>query len=142
MAIDGGVEQTTLRFILRDFDETKLAEHESLLRRLATEIEAAEPRTQVSVEVKRSYRNMKEYLKDHPRALEAAEDAVRRAGLEPRRALIRGGTDGARLSEQGLPTPNLSAGGHDVHSVREWTTVQDMANNAATLVHLARVWAE
>ncbi|CAA9246939.1 MAG: Tripeptide aminopeptidase [uncultured Chloroflexi bacterium] len=142
MAVEGSVEHTTLRFILRDFDEALLAEHEALLRRLAHEVEAAEPRAQVSVEVTRSYRNMKEYLKDHPRVTEAAEEAVRRAGLTPRRTLIRGGTDGARLSEQGLPTPNLSAGGHNVHSVREWTTVQDLANNAATLVHLAQVWTE
>jgi tripeptide aminopeptidase len=142
MAIEGGVEQTTLRFILRDFDEALLVEHETLLQRLAAEVEAAEPRAQVTVELSRSYRNMKEYLEDHPRVTEAAEEAVRRAGLTPRRTLIRGGTDGARLSEQGLPTPNLSAGTHNAHSVREWTTVQDLANNAATLVHLARVWAE
>jgi tripeptide aminopeptidase len=74
--------------------------------------------------------------------LAAAEEAVRRAGLAPRRAFIRGGTDGARLSEQGLPTPNLFTGAHDYHSVREWISVQDMAAAASTLVHLAQVWAE
>jgi tripeptide aminopeptidase len=142
MGIEGGVEETRIRLIVRDFETEKLAEHEALLRRVADEIAAAEPRAQVTVEVKHSYRNMKDYLKDHPRALEAAEEAVRRAGMSPKRAFIRGGTDGARLSEAGLPTPNLATGAHDYHSVREWVTVQDMASSAATLVHLVQVWAE
>ncbi|HEX2324730.1 MAG TPA: peptidase T, partial [Chloroflexota bacterium] len=58
------------------------------------------------------------------------------------RAYIRGGTDGSRLSEQGLPTPNLFTGMHDYHSVREWISVQDMGAATATLIHLAQVWAE
>ena len=86
---------------------------------------AKEPRARITVEVARSYRNMKEYLTPHPRALDAAEIAVRRAGLTPRRAYIRGGTDGSRLSEQRLP-PNLFTGMHDYHSVREWISVQDI----------------
>jgi tripeptide aminopeptidase len=142
MAIEGGVDETVIRFIVRDFDGALLEEHERLLRRLADEVAAGEPRARVTVEVKRSYRNMKEYLAPHPRALAAAETAVRRAGLAPRRASIRGGTDGARLSEQGLPTPNLFTGAHDCHSVREWISVQDMGAATATLIHLAQVWAE
>lgn len=141
MSIEGGVERTKLVFIVRDFEESKLAEHEALLQRLAGELGKSEPRARVDVEVTRSYRNMKEYLKDHPRTLEAAEEAVRRASLQPRRAFIRGGADGARLSESGLPTPNLPTGAHDYHSVREWVTVQDMSSAAATLVRLAQVWA-
>ena len=85
---------------------------------------------------------MKEYLRDIPRALEAAEEAIRRAGLEPVRHSIRGGTDGAMLSERGLPTPNIFTGGHDYHSRREWICVADMGAAAATVVHLAQVWAE
>jgi len=142
MGVEGSIEQTRLKFIVRDFESELLEQHEALLQRLADEVAASEPRAQVLVEVSRSYRNMKEYLKDHPRALEAAEEAVRRAGLMPKRAFIRGGTDGARLSEAGLPTPNLPTGAHDYHSVREWVSVQDMASAAATLVHLVQVWAE
>ena len=142
MSIEGGVEQTKLVFIVRDFEEAKLAEHEALLKRLAEALMREEPRARVEVEVTRSYKNMKEYIKGTPRALEAAEEAIRRAGLTPKRAFIRGGTDGARLSEAGLPTPNLFTGAHEYHSVREWVTVQDMASAAATLVHLAQVWAE
>lgn len=142
MAIEGGVGETTIRFIVRDFETTKLEEYETILRGLAAQIAVEEPRARVTVDVKRSYRNMKDYLKDFPRVLEAAEVAVQRAGLSPVRAFIRGGTDGARLSERGLPTPNLFDGAHDYHSVREWVSVQDMAAAAATLVHLAQVWAE
>lgn len=140
--IEGGVEQTAIRFIVRDFDAARLEAHERFLQDLAGRLQHGEPRALVSVEIKRSYRNMKEYLAKEPRALAKAEEAVRRAGLTPRRAFIRGGTDGARLSEQGLPTPNLFTGMHDYHSVREWVSVQDMAASAATLVRLAEVWAE
>ena len=74
--------------------------------------------------------------------VEAAEEAIRRAGVEPEHTIIRGGTDGARLSEHGLPTPNLFTGGQEYHSVREWASVQDMAAAAATVVELVGVWAE
>ena len=85
---------------------------------------------------------MREAIDAHPRVVAAAEEAIRRAGLEPRHAIIRGGTDGAELSRRGLPTPNLFTGGQEYHSVREWLSVQDMAAAAATVVELVRVWAE
>jgi tripeptide aminopeptidase len=78
----------------------------------------------------------------HPEVVEVAEEAVRRAGAEPVPSIIRGGTDGARLSHRGLPTPNIFTGGQEYHSRREWASVQDMAAAAATAVELARVWAE
>jgi tripeptide aminopeptidase len=92
--------------------------------------------------VEETYRNMRQVLDRHPDVVAAAEEAIRRAGVEPKRTIIRGGTDGARLSELGLPTPNLFTGGQDYHSVREWASVQDMAAAAATVVELVRVWAE
>lgn len=85
---------------------------------------------------------MRDVIDQHPRVVAAAEEAVRRAGVEPVHAIIRGGTDGARLSARGLPTPNLFTGGQEYHSLREWASVQDMAAAAATVVELARVWAE
>jgi len=92
--------------------------------------------------VRHSYRNMRPVIEEHPRVVEAALEAIRRAGVEPRLAITRGGTDGAVLSAQGLPTPNLFTGGQEYHSVREWASVQDMAAAAATIVELAGVWAE
>ena len=85
---------------------------------------------------------MRPVIEQHPRVITAAEEAISRAGVEPVRALIRGGTDGSRLSEMGLPTPNIFTGGQNYHSLREWASVQDMAAAAATVVELARVWGE
>ena len=85
---------------------------------------------------------MRRHLDAAPYATDAAEEAMRAEGLDPVRVPIRGGTDGSLLSEMGLPTPNIFTGGNDFHSVREWISVQDMAISAATVVELARKWAE
>jgi tripeptide aminopeptidase len=138
----GSVAQAAVTFIARDFDARKLAEHESLLRGLADEIVREEPRAQVTVEVEESYRNMKEFLDADPSVTEAADEAARRVGIEPWREPIRGGTDGAVLSARGLVTPNIFTGGQQYHSVLEWASVQDMAASAATIVELAKLWAE
>jgi tripeptide aminopeptidase len=131
-----------IRFIARDFDRDRLREHVALLERLVEEVRTEEPYAEIAVEPRKQYRNMKDYLVKHPRVLERAEEAIRRAGLEPKRTFIRGGTDGSWLTERGLPTPNLFTGGHDFHSVREWACVQDMTAAVATVVHLVQVWAE
>jgi tripeptide aminopeptidase len=85
---------------------------------------------------------MGEVIDRFPEVIEAAEEAIRRLGVEPTHSIIRGGTDGARLSWRGLPTPNLFTGGSEYHSRREWASVHDMAAAAAMLVELAQVWAE
>ena len=118
--------------IVRDFDDDRLAEHVGLLRRTAEQVVATEEQ----------YPNMRRFLDHHPRVSAAAEEAIRREGLEPRRVPIRGGTDGSILSARGLPTPNIFTGGHEYHSVREWASVQDMASASAVAVRLAGVWAE
>jgi tripeptide aminopeptidase len=140
--ISGGTAETTITFIVRDFDAAKREEHEQLLLRLADELVAEEPRARVSVEVGQSYLNMKEFLAGRPRIVDAAEEAARRVGLEPSRGAIRGGTDGAVLSARGLLTPNVFTGGQEYHSVREWISVQDMATSTATVVELVKLWAE
>jgi tripeptide aminopeptidase len=140
--VDGRTERCQVTLILRDHDEARLAEHEALVRRLADEAVARFPGSCVEIEVEEQYRNMKRYLAAHPWVVEAAQEAYRREGIEPRMTIIRGGTDGSRLSELGLPTPNLFTGGHDYHSRREWICVQDMGAAAATVVHLVQVWAE
>ncbi len=142
LRISGGVEEATVVLIVRDHDDVLLGEHTALVRRLAEEVGAREPRSRVSVEMKETYRNMRTVIDRHPRVVAAAEEAIRRAGVEPVRSLIRGGTDGARLSAMGLPTPNLFTGGQNYHSTREWASVQDMAAAAATVVELVRVWGE
>jgi tripeptide aminopeptidase len=140
--ISGNAEEAIVDFIARDHDDDLLAAHVELLTRLAEEVAVREPRAKVDVEVRHSYRNMRPVIEQNPRVVEAAFEAIRRAGVEPRLAITRGGTDGAVLSAQGLPTPNLFTGGQEYHSVREWASVQDMAAAAATIVELAGVWAE
>ena len=140
--IEGGSTEVTLWWIIRDHDDAKLEEHVALVRRIATEVVGAEPRASFTIEVEEQYRNMRGVLDRHPEVVDAAEEAIRRAGADPSRTIIRGGTDGARLTERGLPTPNLFTGGQDYHSVREWASVQDMGAAAATIVELVRLWGE
>lgn len=140
--ITGSTAEAEVRFIARDFDAQKLEEHEQLLRKLAADVAAEEPRADVTVTVEESYRNMKEFLDADPAVTEAADEAARRAGMKPWREPIRGGTDGSMLSARGLPTPNIFTGGHQFHSVLEWASVQDMAASAATIVELVKLWAE
>jgi tripeptide aminopeptidase len=137
----GAAGHAQIRAIVRDFDDAKLAEHVELLRRTAEDTVASEPRARLQFEVKTQYRNMRRYLDAVPQVTAAAEEAVRAEGIEPIRTPIRGGTDGSRLSEMGLPTPNIFTGGHEYHSVREWASLQDMAAAAAVVVRLAGVWA-
>jgi tripeptide aminopeptidase len=139
--IEGGAESVTVTLILRDHDGAKLEEHYVLTTRLAEEAVAGIPDAAVSFRRWDQYRNMREALDRVPHVVEAAVEATRRTGLEPSLASIRGGTDGARLTEMGLPTPNVFAGGNDFHSVREWISVQDMAISAATIVELLRLLA-
>jgi tripeptide aminopeptidase len=140
--IEGGPGSTTVTLILRDHDGAKLEQHETLVRRLAEETVAGEPRAGVTFSRWDQYRNMAEALDEVPHVVEAALDAARRVGLDPVVTAIRGGTDGSRLTAMGLPTPNVFTGGNEYHSVREWISVQDMAISAATIVELLRVLAE
>jgi tripeptide aminopeptidase len=94
------------------------------------------------MEVKESYRNMKLILDQHQDVVNNALEAIRRTGLKPHKSLIRGGTDGARLSFMGLPTPNIFTGGHNFHSKKEWISIQDMEKAVETIVHLTSVWYE
>ncbi len=138
--IEGGVAEVTLRILLRDFDTAKLADKADLLRQAARLIQAEYPQARIEVKVSAQYRNMAEGLAREPRALAFAEKAMRRAGLEPRHTIVRGGTDGSRLTEMGLPTPNLSTGEHNLHSPLEWTCLEEMATAVKVLVELAREW--
>jgi tripeptide aminopeptidase len=140
--VAGAEEECAVIVILRDFDGEKLRAQEELLHRLAADAAAAHPGSAVEVEVVEQYRNMKEVLDEHPRVVEAAQEATRRAGLEPKLGFARGGTDGSRLSERGLPTPNVFTGGQDYHSRHEWLCVADLGAAVATAVHLVQVWAE
>jgi tripeptide aminopeptidase len=139
-SLTGTAAVAEIRAIVRDFDEDRLAEHVALFQDTAGQVMARAPRATFDVEVRRQYRNMRQYIDPVPFVIDAAEAAITAEGVEPVRVPVRGGTDGSRLSEMGLPTPNIFTGGHEYHSVREWASVQDMASAAATVVRLAEVW--
>ena len=138
--VDGGVAEVKLRILLRDFDTARLAEQAALLRSVAAESERAIPGASVVVQITPQYRNMAEGLSREPRAVLFAQQALKRLGREPRLTIVRGGTDGSRFTELGLPTPNLSTGEHNPHSPLEWTCLEEMAHAVEMLVELAKLW--
>ncbi|HEY2909083.1 MAG TPA: peptidase T [Gemmataceae bacterium] len=142
MTMEGGVAEVNINFILRDFDTAKLAVEAEILREIGRQIEREYPEANVLVETRKQYRNMRDGIAKEPRAVKFAEVATRRAGLEPKFKIIRGGTDGAQLTEKGLPTPNLSTGEHNPHSPLEWTCLEEMEAAVRVLVELVQVWAE
>jgi tripeptide aminopeptidase len=142
LSIVGNAEGATVTCYVRDFDWDGVLKGEALLRELAEQAIADEPRASIEYERWEQYRNMKEKLDERPRVVEAALEAARRVGLDAKLQSIRGGTDGSRLTEMGLPTPNIYAGGNEFHSVREWVSVQDLALSAATAVELVKLLAE
>ncbi len=141
-SIKGGVEETEIVFLVRDFDIDGLKDKEDFLKKLCKDVESRYPKASLSVEIKESYRNMKLILDKHPQVVEYALEAVDRTGIKSLKNLIRGGTDGARLCFMGVPTPNVFTGGHNFHSKKEWISVQDMAKAVETIVHLSQIWAE
>jgi tripeptide aminopeptidase len=139
--LEGTAGAAKIRAIVRDFDDGLLADHVALLRGIAERVVGEEPTAKLEFEVTPQYPNMRRHLEAVPEVVEVAERALRAEGLTPLRNPIRGGTDGSMLSEMGLPTPNLFAGGHEFHSLREWVSVQDMAAAAAVIVRLSAEWA-
>ena len=138
----GGNEQAVIKILIRDFDEEGLKTKEDFIKGIVDKVAAKYPKASIDFEVQESYRNMKIVLDKHPQVLEKALKAVERAGIKPIKNIIRGGTDGARLSFMGLPTPNIFTGGSNFHSRYEWVTLEDMRKSAESIVHLMTLWAE
>nr|WP_199269706.1 peptidase T [Mucilaginibacter sp. JXJ CY 39] len=142
VGIQGHVEQATIEFIIRDFEEAKLQQHADVIKQVADDVLKNFPNATYILQVKEQYRNMKQVLDQHPQIVEYGMEAIRRAGLEAKLCSIRGGTDGSRLSLMGLPTPNIFAGEHAFHGRQEWVSVQDMQKAVETILHLCAVWEE
>ncbi|MCB0519134.1 MAG: peptidase T [Lewinellaceae bacterium] len=142
VVIEGMLEKTSIRFIIRDFTDEKLKEHEEVLRKIMNKVLKKYPNSTAELKIVEQYRNMKKVLDQHPQVVDYAVEAIQRAGLKPNRSSIRGGTDGSRLSFMGLPCPNIFAGEHAFHSKQEWVSVQDMEKAVATIIHLGMIWEE
>ncbi len=138
--ISGGVGEVQLRFLLRDFETLKLDDHADVLQRAADATLQEFPEAHIDTSTTRSYLNMAEGLSREPRAVEYAEKALASLGRTARRTIVRGGTDGSRLTEFGLPTPNLSCGAHSIHSPKEWASLEEMVLAVEWVVAIAETW--
>lgn len=138
----GKTEQATVEFLVRDFTEEGLRQHEEVLRGLLEKTLNDFPGAKGQMKVESQYRNMKDILDKHPSVSEYALEAYHRAGLSPSVRAIRGGTDGAMMSFKGLPCPNIFAGEHAFHSRQEWVSVQDMIKAVEVIVNLCQIWEQ
>lgn len=138
--IKGGAESASIKFIIRDFETVRLAEHEALLEDILKGVMALYPGATYQFLVKEQYRNMREILDQHPAVVELAAAAIRDCGLEPLSHPVRGGTDGSRLSFMGLPCPNIFTGEMALHSKHEFVSVQDMEKAVDVLIKLVQRW--
>ena len=142
LELGGTVERANLEIYVRDFEETEARRRLEALRRIGEAIEAAYPHGRVEVATEKQYSNLRRYLEKTPEVVEQLEQAIRETGLEPQAKIIRGGTDGARLSELGVPTPNVFNGGYNFHSRQEWAALPAMERAVEVAVNLCRLWAE
>jgi tripeptide aminopeptidase len=142
ITVTGNVSEAKAHLLVRDFSENGLKELETILKDAAAWVERKYPGASVAVEIKESYRNMRYALAAHQHVVDYAEEAIWRAGLTPVKSYVRGGTDGARLSFMGLPTPNIFDGSMNFHGKKEWVPLEWMDKAADTVLHLLDVWVE
>lgn len=140
--MSGTAAAADLHFILRDFDLDGLRTQGELIQQVCATVQATEPRARITCTVTSQYRNMRYWLEQDMRPVDLARDACCRIGIEPFFTQTRGGTDGSRLTEMGIPTPNLFTGMQNVHGPLEWVSVQDMARATAMCSALAQLWYE
>ena len=138
--MNGTSAAANLSFILRDFERDGLQELGELVAKVCDTVQATEPRSQITCTITSQYRNMRYWLEQDMRPVDLARQACRNVGVEPFSTPTRGGTDGSRLTELGVPTPNLFTGMQGIHGPLEWVSVQDMARATETCIELARLW--
>ena len=139
-SINGELESATVNLIVRDHDTSKLAIYEDKLKTILEGVLANYPALEFDFIVKEQYRNMKEILDTVPFVTNYAIEAMKRIGIDSEATIIRGGTDGSRLSFMGLPCPNIFTGEMAIHSRHEYVSVQDMEKAIQTMVELVKIW--
>ncbi|GAA4462205.1 peptidase T [Novipirellula rosea] len=139
-AIHGGVGEATVELILRSFDSEDLDGYADIVRAAAETAAKKTPGVKADVKIYRQYRNLREGLEKLPQSVDFAEQAFKNLGRPCSREIVRGGTDGSQLTEKGLPTPNLSSGQHNIHSVREFACLDEMVEATEHLIELLALW--
>ena len=135
MDISGTIEKASAQFLLRAFDMEEIEAEKRLLERNANEI-MKKYGGKVELSFKQQYLNMKDTLDKHPDVIQRLEKAYEAAGVQIIHKPIRGGTDGSRLTEMGIPTPNIFTGGHEFHSRNEWVSLNSMCKSADVLINI------
>jgi tripeptide aminopeptidase len=139
--ISGNIESSRIMVLIRDFDSDAIQERLKTVESLAQAVSRKYRGSAVKVTHTKQYQNMKDGIDKNPRVLDLLVQAVHNAELEPVFKPIRGGTDGSRLTEMGIPTPNIFTGGNNFHSRSEWASLDQMALAVVTLVELANLWS-
>lgn len=139
--MSGTVEESSLHYIIRDFDDEHFAARKAEMQSRVAALQAEYPKARIELTLTDSYRNMRSQIEPHMHIVELAKAAMEAADVVPKIKPIRGGTDGARLSFMGLPCPNLFTGGHNFHGKHEFIPLQSMEKSVATLVELVRLTA-
>ncbi|MDR1587581.1 MAG: peptidase T [Treponema sp.] len=140
MEIHGDLEKASLEVFLRDFDSEGMTRRTAALEAFARTVEAQFPGGRVIVNAQPQYYNMKEKIDRKPEALGLLKQACENLGIKHRLKPIRGGTDGSRLTELGIPTPNIFTGGRNYHSRLEWVSVNEMCAASRLVMELIRLW--
>lgn len=140
--LEGGVGKSSIKILFRDFETKGLDELKKIVEQVVAEVQKMYPKAKIEMQVIESYRNMREGVEKDPRVIEYLFEAAKRAGMDPVWKPIRGGTDGSRLTADGLPTPNIFTGGANYHSKREWVSVWGMEKSVDTVVQLMQIWTE
>lgn len=140
VSFEGGLETAVVQFIIRDHETEKLADYENRLENILKSVMERYQGISYEFTVTEQYRNMKEVLRTVPFVTDYAIEAMKKAGITPKPTIIRGGTDGSRLSFMGMPCPNIFTGEMAIHSRHEYVSVQDMQKAVDTLIELVQIW--
>ncbi len=140
--VEGEEAKSTLKILLRDFHTPGLDVLKKKLEDIIADVKPLHPKATIELKIIEQYRNMKDYLGSDTRLLDVMEEATRRTGLAPSWVPIRGGTDGSRLTEKGLPCPNLFTGGQNYHGPTEWLSVDGLEKSSKAIVNICTIWVE
>lgn len=141
-AVHGTVEQSSLQYLIRDFDRSRFQERKALIESLVQEFQSVYGEDKVILEMRDQYYNMREKIEPVKEVVDVAYEAMKRNGIEPVIRPIRGGTDGSQLSYMGLPTPNIFTGGENYHGRYEYVSVDNMLRSVQVIIEIVRLFGE
>ncbi|HEY6950997.1 MAG TPA: peptidase T [Bacteroidota bacterium] len=140
--LEGGVAKSSIKILFRDFKTQGLDVLRTRLETILAEVRELHPKSKIELKIVEAYRNMREGVEKDPRVIDYLWEATERSGLKPKWVPIRGGTDGSRLTADGLPTPNIFTGGANYHSRTEWVSLYGMEKSVETVLNLIQIWTE